>query len=158
MLAGKPVRTIPPPDVPHSWTSVLDVGAALAVLGTDERAWGRAWHVPTAPPATVREAVHGLCRAAGVEPVAVRTLPHVALRAVGLAVPLVRELEEMRHSFEAPYVLDSSRFTTTFGLAPTPLETTWQQTVAWWRRRAAAAAAPTPGAAPQDRGPAAARR
>lgn len=140
VLAGRAVRLVPPPDVPHSWTSVLDVGAALATLGTDDRAWGRAWHVPTAPPVTARAAVHGLCRAAGVDPVPVRTVPHSLLRAAGLAVPVVRELAEMRFSFTRPYVLDSGAFTATFGLPATPLERTWAQTVAWWRQRAAAAA------------------
>lgn len=62
------------------------------------------------------------------------------LCAAGLAVPVARELEEMRFSFTRPYVLDSSAFTATFGLSATPLDRTWAQTVAWWRQRAAAAA------------------
>lgn len=140
VLAGKAAYVLVDADQPHSWTSVSDVGAALAVLGTDERAWGRAWHVPTDAAASVREAVHGLCAAAGVEPVAVRTVPHLLLRATGLVVPLLRELEEMRHSFTAPYVLDSSAFSSVFGIEATPLEQTWAETVAWWRGRALAAA------------------
>ena len=140
LLAGKAVRTVVPADVPHSWTAVSDVAATLAVLGADERAWGRAWHVPTAPAITVREAVHGLCRAAGVAPVDVTTVPHWVLRTAGLAVPVLRELEEMRHSFTAPYVLDSSAVTATFGLLPTPLEQTWAATVGWWRDRQPVAA------------------
>ena len=138
--AGRSVRVIPDVDQPHSWTSVTDVGRALATLGTDERAWGRAWHVPTAPAVTVREAAHGLCRAAGVDPVEVRTMPHWALRVAGLGMPFLRELEEMRHSFTAPYLLDSSAFTAAFGLEATPLEQTWAETVAWWRAQQAAAA------------------
>jgi nucleoside-diphosphate-sugar epimerase len=141
VLQGKSVRVIPPVDVPHSWTSVLDVAATLAVLGSDERAWGRVWHVPTAPAVSVREAVAGLCRAAGVAPVAVGTVPHAVLRVAGLVVPFVRELEEMRPSFTAPYVLDGSAVTRTFGLEATPLDRTWEQTVAWWRARLAAPAA-----------------
>ena len=42
-------------DVPHSLTYTGDVGRTLVALGTDERAWGRAWHVPTAPAVTLRE-------------------------------------------------------------------------------------------------------
>ncbi len=133
LLAGKAVRLIPDADTPHSWTSVADVARTLAVLGADERAWGRAWHVPTAPPVTAREAVRGLCAAAGVPMVGVRTVPHWAVRALGLAMPVLREMEEMRHSFTAPYVLDSSAVSATFGLHPTPLEHTWAQTIAWWR-------------------------
>lgn len=138
ILQGKSVRVVTPVDVPHSWTSIPDVAATLAVLGSDERAWGRVWHVPTAPPVTVREAVAGLCRAAGVAPVAVGSVPHAALRAAGLVLPLLRELEEMRPSFTAPYVLDGSAVTRTFGLEATPLDATWAATVAWWRARLAA--------------------
>ncbi len=133
LLAGRSVQHIASPDQPHSWTSVDDVARTLEVLGADERAWGRAWHVPTAPPVTYREAVHGLCRAAGVAPVRVTQLPHLALRAAGLLSPMLRELEETRYQFTRPYVLDSSAATATFGLEATPLERTLADTVAWWQ-------------------------
>ena len=135
VLAGKAVQHIASPDQPHSWTAVADVARTLEVLGADERAWGRAWHVPTAPPVTYRQAVEGLCRAAGVPPVRVTQLPHLALRAAGLFSPMVRELEETRYQFTRPYVLDSSAATATFGLEATPLERTFVETVAWWRGR-----------------------
>jgi nucleoside-diphosphate-sugar epimerase len=140
LLRGKAVPCLGDPDVPHAWTAIDDVADALVVLGQDPRAWGRPWHVPTAPPVTFREAVHGLCAAAGVDPVPVRRVPHLALRAVGLVNPLVRELEETRHQFVRPFVLDSSAFTATFGTAATPLEQTWERTVAAWRERMPAAA------------------
>jgi nucleoside-diphosphate-sugar epimerase len=135
VLAGKTVQHIASPDQPHSWTAISDVARTLEVLGADERAWGRAWHVPTAPPVTYRQAVHGLCRAAGVPPVRVVQLPHLALRAAGLLSPLLRELEETRYQFTRPYVLDSSAATAAFGLEPTPLERTFADTVAWWQDR-----------------------
>jgi nucleoside-diphosphate-sugar epimerase len=136
LLAGRSVQHIASPDQPHSWTSVDDVARTLEVLGADRRAWGRAWHVPTAPAVTYRQAVEGLCRAAGVPPVRVTQLPHLALRAAGLVSPTLRELEETRYQFTRPYVLDSSAATATFGLEPTPLERTFADTVAWWRGRA----------------------
>ena len=137
VLAGKAVQHIASPDQPHSWTAVGDVARTLQVLGADERAWGRAWHVPTAPAVTYREAVHGLCRAAGVAPVRVTQLPHAVLRAAGLFSPVIRELEETRYQFTQPYVLDSRAATAVFGLEPTPLEQTLAETVAWWQGRAA---------------------
>lgn len=140
VLAGKGVQALDAADQPHSWTAMADVATALAALGTDERAWGRIWHVPTAPPVTFREAVQGLCAAAGVAPVKVTTLPHLLVRAAGLAVPKLRELEETRYQRTTPYVLDSSAFTATFGVAATSLERTWTDTVAWWRDRTAVSA------------------
>ncbi len=136
VLAGKPVRVLGDPDVPHSWTSVVDVARVLTTLGSDPRGWGQAWHVPTAPPVSARDAVSGLCRAAGVEPVTVRALPGGVLRAVGLVVPTLRELRETDHQRVRPFVLDSTAWTRTFEDEPTPLDQTWDQTVAWWQRRA----------------------
>ena len=44
--AGAP-GSIGDPDAPRSWAYLPDVAATLATLGTDERALGRAWHVPS---------------------------------------------------------------------------------------------------------------
>lgn len=140
VLAGKGVRVLGDPDAPHTWTDVRDVARTLAVLGRDERAWGRAWHVPSDAPVSQRDAVAGIAAAAGVDAPAVSGMPGWALTAAGVAVPLLRELRETRHQFERPFVLDSTAAQATFGLAPTPLATTWADTVAWWRARETAAA------------------
>ncbi|MFE4974313.1 NAD-dependent epimerase/dehydratase family protein [Kitasatospora sp. NPDC056651] len=50
LLKGRPVAVLGDPDAPHSWTYLPDVARAMAEVADDERAWGRAWHVPTAPP------------------------------------------------------------------------------------------------------------
>ena len=44
------------------------------------------------------------------------------LRAVGLAVPMMREVAAMRHQFDQEFVIDSSATTATFGLTATPWE------------------------------------
>src|ERR1019366_398360 len=61
LLGGKKVQMIGDPDAPHSWTYVPDVGRVLAILGTDERAWGKPWHVPSAPPCTQRQLATRFC-------------------------------------------------------------------------------------------------
>ncbi|MFD0537879.1 NAD-dependent epimerase/dehydratase family protein [Actinomadura luteofluorescens] len=48
LLAGKRVPYFSDPSVPHAWTYLPDVAQALAIAGTDERAWGRPG---TSPPA-----------------------------------------------------------------------------------------------------------
>jgi nucleoside-diphosphate-sugar epimerase len=108
-------------DAPHSFTTVLDMARTLAVLATDERAWGHAWHVPTNPPTTLRTAATEYARLAGAPAPRLRRIPLAAVRAAGLFDPLTREFVEMAYQFAAPFVLDSSRAEQTFGLAPTPL-------------------------------------
>jgi nucleoside-diphosphate-sugar epimerase len=122
LLAGKKVRVLGDPDMPHSATYIPDVGRTLAVLGTDERAWGRAWHVPTGPALTQRMLATRFCEVAGAPVASVAAFPAGALAMAGVFSPQVRELKETRYQFDRPFVLDSSACTVTFGIEPTPLD------------------------------------
>jgi nucleoside-diphosphate-sugar epimerase len=136
LRAGRRAWVIGDPDVPRSWSYLPDVAATLVTLGADERAWGRAWHVPSSPPLSQRQALGDLARAMGRTPPPVTGVPWPALRAAGLAVPLVRELVAVRHQWDGEFVLDWSETTATFGLTATP----WEEVVA------AAVAVPAAGA------------
>ena len=122
LLAGKKAWSPVPLDVPHSWTSITDVAALLATAATDDRAWGKAWLVPTEPPRTVRELATRFTEVAGAPAPKLGVIPTVVLRAVGLVTPTVRELRTTEYQFTKPFVLDSSATTATFGLEPRPLD------------------------------------
>jgi nucleoside-diphosphate-sugar epimerase len=139
-------------DAPHSFTHVDDVVATLVALAGDERAWGRPWHVPTAPAVSLREVARRIAAIAGVPDRGLVVLPRAAVRLGGLAVPFLRELAEVRHQFARPYVLDSTAAQRTFGLAPTPLDEGLAQTVAWWRAQERVAARPRRSAGREDTG------
>ena len=138
LLEGKTVRVLGDPDMPHTFSYIPDVARTLAVLGTDDRAWGRPWHVPSAEPITQREALTQMALLAGAPAAKVGRIPDVALRAIGLVVPLIRELGETAYQRTRPYVLDSSAAAEVFGLRPTPLREGLAATVRWWQDRAAA--------------------
>lgn len=104
-------------DQPHSFTDVRDVAALLTAGVRDERAWGRAWHVPSADAPTLREVLREAATQLGV-PGKFMALPKAAVWAYGLADPFVRELRETQHQFRRPFVLDSSRAQQTFDLKP----------------------------------------
>jgi nucleoside-diphosphate-sugar epimerase len=108
-------------DAPHTWTNIEDVAKLLVVGATDERAWGKVWHVPSAPPCSVRELTAIAARQLGVQP-KVRSLPVSVLWSVGLVNREVRELRETQHQFRKPFILDSSAAEATFGLLPASLE------------------------------------
>ena len=92
----------------------------------------------TAPPVSLRAVAAAMAQLAGLPAPEVQVLPRWGLRAMGLAVPFARELQEVRHQFEQPFVLDSSAAQATFGLAPTPFAEGIAAHVAFWRERAAA--------------------
>ncbi|MFC4529439.1 NAD-dependent epimerase/dehydratase family protein [Sphaerisporangium dianthi] len=135
LIAGKPIRVPADPDQPHSLTYLPDVVRALATAAVDERAWGRAWHVPSAPASTVRQIAVRLAELAGAPAPRVSSIPHVVMRVAGAFSPLLRELEETRYQFVRPFTVDSSAFESTFGVAPTPMDIALKQTLDWWRAR-----------------------
>ena len=75
LLAGRRVRVLGDPDQPHSWSYVPDVGRVLARLGTDERAWGRAWHVPSSPPQSQRQVLEQAASLAGLASPRISQIP-----------------------------------------------------------------------------------
>ena len=123
---GRRAWVVGDPDAPRSWTYLPDVAATLAVLGTDERALGRAWHVPSNPPRSQRQALTELAAAMGRPPVPVSGIPWPVLTAVGVFSPMMREVVDVRHQFDQDYVLDATATTERFGLTATP----WEQVLA----------------------------
>ncbi|HYK33012.1 MAG TPA: NAD-dependent epimerase/dehydratase family protein [Streptosporangiaceae bacterium] len=120
VLRGQPVSMIGRTDRLHTWSYTDDVVAMAALAGTDSRALGRVWHVPSTEPRTQRQAVDDIARAAGVKPVAVRTVPGAVLYGLGVVSPLMRELRETNYQFSEDFVMDSTAARQAFGLDPTP--------------------------------------
>lgn len=131
-LAGRAADFIGNPGLPHTYSYVPDIAAGLATLGTDPRAEGGTWHLPGPPTVTTRELLDLVAGQVG-HPVAIRSLPRLAVRALGLASPMMRGLAEMSYQFDQPFVLDTSKFQTTFGTAGTPLAGAVAATLAWYR-------------------------
>ncbi len=113
-------------DRPHTWSFTDDVARMLVTAGTDPRAWGRAWHVPSNEPLSQRQVIDDFARAAGVGQVRVGEIPPVVLRGMGLFSPLLRELRETEYQFRDDFVMDSSAAQAAFGLTPAP----WEEIVA----------------------------
>jgi nucleoside-diphosphate-sugar epimerase len=122
---GKSVSVLGRADRPHTWSFTEDVARMLVVAGTDPRAWGRAWHVPSNDPLSQRQVIGDFAQAAGVQ-VRVGTLSPVLMRGMGLLWPLMRELRETEYQFRDDFIMDSSAAQATFGLKPTP----WEEVVA----------------------------
>jgi nucleoside-diphosphate-sugar epimerase len=133
-LAGRRADFIGKPDLPHTYSYVPDIAAGLATLGTDARAAGQVWHLP-GPQTVTTLALLDLVAGQVGHPVAVRSVNKPALRALGLINPTLRGLAETSYQFDQPFVLDTTKYETTFGAAGTPLEAAITATVAWYRTR-----------------------
>ena len=112
-----------------TWSFTDDVARMLVTAGTDPRAWGRAWHVPSNEPLSQRQVIGDFARAAGVGQVRVGEIPSVVLRGMGLVSPLLREVRETEYQFRDDFVMDSSAAQAAFGLKPAPWEGIVAETV-----------------------------
>jgi nucleoside-diphosphate-sugar epimerase len=117
---GRRAWVIGDPDAVHSWSYVPDVAATLVTLGTDPRAEGRAWHVPTSSPRSQRQALTDLAAVMGAPPARVSGVPWPVLRAVGAVNGQMREIVAIRHQWDQPFVIDATETTEVLGLAATP--------------------------------------
>jgi hypothetical protein len=86
--------------------------------------------VPSPPPITIRDLARRYFKLTGHPGVPVRGLPRWVVRAAAPFVPMARELAEIDYQFYAPFVLDSSAATRTFGLTPTDLDVALREVAA----------------------------
>ena len=131
-VAGKRADFLGNPALLHTYSYVPDIAIGLATLGTDARAIGQVWHL--AGPETVTTQTLLDFVASEVEHhVGIRSVPKLAMRALGLFNPTMRALVEMTYEFDEPFLLDTTKFESTFGAGGTPLARAVAETVDWFR-------------------------
>jgi nucleoside-diphosphate-sugar epimerase len=140
LMAGKKVAVLGSADKQHTWTFTEDMAATLIAIGSDERAWGRAWHVPSALTCTQREALTRIAERAGAPTARVGTVSPVMIRALGLVVPIMRELPEVAYQVEETFILDSSAAQRELGLRATDADLVLQAHADYYAVQARAAA------------------
>ncbi len=119
LLAGKKLRTLGNPDVPHSWTYVGDMARTLVAVADNPDAWGRAWHALVAADDSQREVFTQLAELAGLATPTLAPVPRWQLKIIGLFNKTVGELPELAYQVEGPFVSDDSATREVLGLAPT---------------------------------------
>lgn len=130
-LAGKTARFVLDPDATHSYSYIPDVAAGLATLGcAGEDVIGQLWMLPVARVRSARELTRHFSDALGQE-IRVGGTPRLVVKLFGLFVPIVREVDEMLHEWDVPFVVDDRKFRERFGIEPTPMDEAARETVAW---------------------------
>jgi hypothetical protein len=79
---------------------------------------------------TMRALVARFSRELGRE-IKLMAMPRPVLNIRALAVPFLREIDEMLYQWEEPFEINDSRFRTRFGLGPEDVDRAAPDTVAW---------------------------
>lgn len=122
-----------PIDTPHEFVFVPDVGAIVAALADEPRAYGRAWNFAGAGTITQREMVKRIFAEVGRTP-KLLVANKLMMRAMGLFDPFMRELVEMHYLLTTPVIMDDTALRELLGdVHKTPYEEGIRQTLAAMR-------------------------
>jgi hypothetical protein len=131
VIAGGRGRVLVNPDAIHTYHYVPDVAAGLAILGTaGDDAYGKPWMLPCAPAESMRALVARISHSLG-RNIGLAVMPRWALTALGLGVPMIREVNEMLYQWDEPFVIDDQRFRAAFKTEPADRERAAADTVTW---------------------------
>jgi nucleoside-diphosphate-sugar epimerase len=143
VFAGKSAHCLGDPGAPHSLAYPVDVARALVTLGERDEAIGAVWHVPHNAAEGMRQTTERLAAALG-RTIPITKVPRVVLRGLGLFNSILREVAEMAHQWDAPYVVDDSRYRAAFGESPTPIDEVMRATARWASATFGPSAQPAP--------------
>ena len=133
-LQKKTVNMLGDLNQPHSFTYVKDFGKALAIAGTDERAIGKIWHVPSGKPYTQSELAEMLSKELGYQ-VKTRATGKFILSIIGLFNKEAKEVIEMLYEYNEPFIMNSDLMGSTYGLKSTSMEQRIKETLEWAKIR-----------------------
>lgn len=136
LLKERRINWFGDPDVLHSFTYLPDFARALIVLGRRSDTWGRAWHVPSLEPLSIRALAERAAQIGGIARPRIRRTPRFVLRLVGLVLPAASELIEMEYAFDRDFILSQDNWDANFDLRATDLNAALAETIDAWRREA----------------------
>lgn len=117
---GKPAMLIVNPDQKHDFAYVPDIArGVISLLNAPDEDFGQAWHIPCAPTQTPRELLALASQQSG-KPLKLTALPMALLPVLGLFVPMMGEMVEMRFLWDRPYTVNYNKFAAKFWNDPTP--------------------------------------
>ncbi len=127
--AGTTGMLLGPADTPHEFVFTPDVGPVVRALAVHEGPVAGAYNLAGAGVITQRKLAELFYRAAGREP-KLRVMPPWQQSLVGLFMPVLRELKDVRYLSETPILLDDAKLRALLpGLAKTPYEDGARRTV-----------------------------
>lgn len=122
LAQGKSALVLISADYPHDMVHISDFARAIVTLvEAPDDFFGEAWHVPTPPTKTLRQAITIAADAMGV-PSKISVVPAWLARLLAVFVPKIREAMELHYLTDRPYHVDTTKFRENFWSDVDPLE------------------------------------
>lgn len=118
LVKGKAGQWLCRGDMPHSSAYAPELAMGTALLGNKPEAFNQIWNLPCSKEAPTGRQWNALFAHALHQKDALQVLPAWGLRVLGLFIPIMNELFDMRYQYNRPYFFDSSKFEKAFGYLP----------------------------------------
>jgi nucleoside-diphosphate-sugar epimerase len=128
MVHGKSPQWLYTIDKKHSFSYMPDIAEALFLLAGSDQSWGQVWNVPTAPAMTV-SGIIDLMNHLLHKKLKPQVMGTAMTSVLGLFIPALAEMKELKYQIVQDYVLDSSKFEQAFSFRPTPMEDGLETTI-----------------------------
>ena len=129
LAKGKKAQWFCDAKVIHSTSYTPDLGIGTAILGNTKEAYNQIWNLPTDPQKITGEDWINLFATEMNTSNKYQVLPSWGIKALGLFVPILKEMYEMLYQYDRDYYFDSSKFNTHFNYTPTTNAEAVKQTV-----------------------------
>lgn len=102
-------------DVIHSFIYSKDIGKAVTLLGNTPDAYNQVWHLPTTDQKlTNRQWIELMMKVMNKQK-KIQVMPDWMVSALGIFVPILKELNDVGYQFRQDYFFNSSKFNKRFG-------------------------------------------
>ncbi len=122
MKAGKNPQWLYSGDKKHSFTYIPDAGKATAFLALQENSWNQTWNLPTDSSYPTGKEITSIMNGLLSKNAKLQVMTSRMVSILGLFIPVLREVKELRYQSDQDYRLDSSKIEKVYGLKPTPIE------------------------------------
>jgi nucleoside-diphosphate-sugar epimerase len=136
LAKGKKAQWFCNTKVIHSTSYTPDLGKGTAMLGNSKDAFNQIWNLPTDPQKITGEEWINLFAAEMNTSNKSQVLSGWGIKALGLFIPILKEMYEMRYQYDRDYYFDSSKFNKHFNYTPTSNAEAVKQTVAELKKNA----------------------
>lgn len=129
MAKGKKAQWFCNAGAPHSFGFITDLAKGTALLGNTPSAYNQTWNLPVDDYAPTGKEWVTLFAEEMHKKNEVQVLPGFGMKLLGLFIPILKEMVEMRYQFAYPFHFNASKFTTAFHYTPTSNKEAVRQTI-----------------------------
>jgi nucleoside-diphosphate-sugar epimerase len=130
---NKPAEFFADLDSHHSFIYLPDFARSIVTLGTQEVVNGKVWILPHYEASSIKEFVTRFYEVSGVDiPKKIKKSPDFLLKLAGLFNKDIKEYSKMTYQMKHDWVVDDSKFRSSFKFKSTPLDQAFKETYDWF--------------------------